>query len=97
MKITHMNYIKKLIICIVLFFICFMILRYVSTSTKEHFVQFGTFGYDSDMSKKSLQNPRYTYPVHFNKNYKNFTSNKYNYNDVYDAYYKNTQTKDNRG
>ena len=96
MKITHMNYIKKLIICIVLFFICFMILRYVSnTSTKEHFVQFGTYSYDSIMSKKSLQNPRYTYPVYFNKNYKNFTSNKYNYNDVYDAYYKNIQTKDN--
>lgn len=96
MKITHMNYIKKLIICIVLFFICIMILQYISsTSTKEHFVQFGTYSYDSIMSKKSLQNPRYTYPVYFNKNYKNFTSNKYNYNDVYDAYYKNTQTKDN--
>ena len=90
-----MNYFKKLIICIVLFFICFMILRYVSTSNKEHFVQFGTYSYDSDMSKKSLKNPRYTYPVYFNKNYKNFSNPNINYNDVYDAYYKNIQTKDN--
>lgn len=90
-----MNYFKKLIICIALFFICFMILRYVSTSNKEHFVQFGTYSYDSDMSKQSLSNPRYTYPVYFNKNYKNFSNPKINYNDVYDAYYKNIQTKDN--
>ena len=95
MKITHMNYIKKLIICIVLFFVCLAILRYVSTSVKEQFVQFGTFGYDSDMSKKSLKNPRYIYPVYFNKNYKNFSASGINYNDVYDAYYKNIQTKDN--
>ena len=90
-----MNYIKKLIICIVLFFICFMTLRYISTLGREHFVSFGTYSYDSDMSKKSLANPRYRYPVHFNKNYKNFSAPGINYNDVYDAYYKNTQTKDN--
>jgi hypothetical protein len=47
------------------------------------------------MSKKSLENARYKYPVHFNKNYKNFSAPGINYNDVYAAYYKNTQTKDN--
>jgi hypothetical protein len=96
MKIATMNYYKKLIICIVLFFICIMILRYVS-SRKESFVQFGTYSFEKYYGRNSLKDPRYTYPVHFNKNYKNFTSNKYNYNDVYDAYYKNIQTKDNRG
>jgi hypothetical protein len=64
-------------------------------SGKEHFVSFGTYSYDSDMSKKSLDNARYRYPVYFNNNYKNFSSPGVNYNDVYDAYYKNTQTKDN--
>ena len=36
----------------------------------------------------------YKYPVFFDKNYKNFSDNGINYNDIYDAYYKNIETKD---
>jgi len=92
-----MNYYIKLFICLILFFICYMIIRNISTSTKEHFITFGNYSFDKYYGNYrkdyGYTDNNYKYPVFYDKNYKNFTSSKYNYNDVYDAYYKNTQTK----
>jgi ABC-type dipeptide/oligopeptide/nickel transport system permease component len=90
-----MNYYTKLILCIFLFFICFIILRFIST--KEGLVNFGSYSFDKYYGNYrkdyGYNNNIYQYPVFFDKNYKNFSDNKINYNDVYDAVYKNIQTK----
>jgi len=86
-----MNYYTKLILCICLFFICFMVLRYIST--KEGYVTFGTYSFDKYYGNYrkdyGYKNNIYQYPVFFDKNYKNFSDNSINYDTVYDAEYKN--------
>jgi len=86
-----MNYYTKLILCTFLFFICFIILSFIST--KEGLVSFGSYSFDKYYGNYrkdyGYNNNIYQYPVFFDKNYKNFSDNKINYNDVYDAEYKN--------
>ena len=91
-----MKYYLKLLLCFVLFSICFMILRYVSI--KESFVGFDTYSFDKYYGNYrkdyGYNNNMYQYPVFFDKKYKNFSANGINYNDVHDAVYKNIETKD---
>lgn len=93
-----MKYFTKLALCIFLFLICFMILRYISIPGKEHFVSFGNYSfekyYGNYRKDYGYNNNIYQYPVFYDKNYKNFSNPGINYNDVYDAQYKNIQTKD---
>jgi hypothetical protein len=74
-----------------------MTLRYITTSSKEHFVTFDSYSfekyYGNYRDDYGYNNNIYKYPVFFDKNYKNFSNNGINYNDVYDAVYKNIQTK----
>ena len=92
-----MKYFIKLAFCIFLFFICFMILRYISMSGKEQFVTFGTYSFDKYYGNYrkdyGYNNKIYQYQVFFDKEYKNFSDTGVNYNDVYDAVYKNIETK----
>ncbi len=55
---------------------------------------YGSYNFDTYYGRESINNINYIYPVYSNKNYKNFTSSQFNYNDVYDADYRNTETKD---
>jgi len=77
-----------------------MILRYISIpgKDKEHFVTFGNYTFDKYYGNYrkdyGYNNNIYQYPVFSDKNYKNFSDNGVNYNDVYDAVYKNIETKD---
>ena len=86
-----MNYYTKLILCIFLFFICFVVLSFVST--KEGLVNFDTYSFDKYYGNYrkdyGYNNNIYQYPVIVDKNYKNFSDNSINYNNVYDAEYKN--------
>jgi len=86
-----MNYYTKLILCICLFFICFMVLRYIST--KEGLVTFDNYSFDKYYGNYrkdyGYNNNNYQYPVIVDKNYKNFSDNTINYDTVYDAEYKN--------
>jgi len=86
-----MNYYTKLILCIFLFFICFIILSFIST--KEGLVSFGSYSFDKYYGNYrkdyGYNNNTYQYPVFFDKNYKNFSDNAINYDTVYDAEYKN--------
>ena len=86
-----MNYYTKLILCIFLFFICFVVLSFVST--KEGLVNFDTYSFDKYYGNYrkdyGYNNNIYQYPVIVDKNYKNFSDNRINYNTVYDAEYKN--------
>jgi hypothetical protein len=74
-----------------------MILRFISTSTKESFLGFDTYSFDKYYGNYrkdyGYNNNNYQYPVFYDRNYKNFTANGINYNDVYDAVYKNIETK----
>jgi hypothetical protein len=85
-----MNYYTKLILCICLFFICFIILSFVST--KEGLVTFDNYSFDKYYGNYrkdyGYNNDIYHYPVFFDKNYKNFNDNSINYDTVYDAKYK---------
>ena len=61
---------------------------------------YGTYDFEKYYGRNSYKNgysdKYYEYPVYAgNKNYKNFSSSAVNYNDVYDAVYKNAQTKGN--
>ena len=64
-----MNYYTKLILCIFLFFICFMVLR--SISTKEHFVTFDQYSFDKYYGNYrkdyGYSNNNYKYPVFVDK------------------------------
>lgn len=86
-----MNYYTKLILCIFLFFICFIVLSFVST--KEGLVNFDTYSFDKYYGNYrkdyGYNNNIYQYPVIVDKNYKNFSDNSINYDTVYDANYKN--------
>ena len=86
-----MNYYTKLILCIFLFCICFIILSFVST--KEGLVTFDTYSFDKYYGNYrkdyGYNNNNYQYPVIVDKNYKNFSDNTINYDTVYDAEYKN--------
>ena len=92
-----MKYFTKLAVCIFLFVICFMILRYISMPGKEQFVSFDTYSFDKYYGNYrkdyGYNNNIYKYPVFVDKNYKNFSDNGINYNDVHDAVYKNIETK----
>ena len=92
-----MKYFTKLSLCIFLFFICFMILRYISIPGKEQFVSFDTYSFDKYYGNYrkdyGYNNNVYKYPVFFDKDYKNFSNSGINYNDVNDAIYKNIQVK----
>ena len=93
-----MKYYLKLLLCVVLFFVCYMILRSISTSTKESFLGFDSYSFDKYYGNYrkdyGYNNNIYQYPVFYDKNYKNFSEPGVNYNDVYDAVYKNIETKD---
>ena len=93
-----MKYFIKLAVCFFLFLICLMILRYISMPSKEQFVTFGNYSFDKYYGNYrkdyGYNNNIYQYPVFSDKNYKNFSENGVNYNDVYDAVYKNIETKD---
>lgn len=58
---------------------------------------YGTYNFEKYYGRNSYKNgysdKYYEYPVYTDKNYKNFSSNGINYNDVYDAVYDNIQTK----
>ena len=61
---------------------------------------YGTYDFEKYYGRNSYKNgysdKYYEYPVYEgNKNNKNFSSSAVNYDDVYDAVYKNTQTKGN--
>jgi hypothetical protein len=49
--------------------------------------------YGRNSYKNGYSDKYYEYPVYTDKNYKNFSYNGINYNDVYDAVYDNIQTK----
>ena len=51
-----MNYYTKLILCIFLFFICFIILSFIST--KEGLVSFGSYSFDKYYGNLSIQEYR---------------------------------------
>lgn len=106
-----MNYYNKLFLSVILFVICYIILYFISKPSNNVILEkmsnyscnvphsnlgFGTYSFDKYYGRNSLPDARYKYAVHFDKNYKNFSDNRINYNDFYDAYYKNTETKDNR-
>lgn len=115
-----MKYYKKLLLSLVLLFICYMILYYINKtsfsknnlSAKEGMNNrnsfngcnsdynnstYGTYNFEKYYGRNSYKNgysdKYYEYPVYTDKNYKNFSNNGINYNDVYDAVYDNIQTK----
>jgi hypothetical protein len=95
-----MNYYKKLIICFVLFLLCYAVIYYISSENTNNIFENFTTGFDTYSFEKYYGNntnpnstTNYVYPVFFNKDYKNFSDNNVNYNDIYDAVYKNTNQK----
>jgi hypothetical protein len=95
-----MKYFKKIILCIILLALCYMVLYYISKkidgmcNLNYNNSKYDSYNFEKYYGRNSYKNgysdKYYQYPVFFDKNYKNFTSSKYNYNDVYDAEYKNT-------
>jgi len=95
-----MNYYKKLIICFVLFLLCYAVIYYISSENANNILEnfttvFDTYSFEKYYGNNTNPNTttNYVYPVFFNKGYKNFSDNNINYNDVYDAVYKNTNQK----
>ena len=95
-----MKYFKKIILCIVLIILCYIVLYYISIkkdgmcNLNYNNSRYDSYNFEKYYGRNSYKNgysdKYYQYPVSFDKNYKNFSSSKYNYNDVYDADYKNT-------
>ena len=52
--------------------------------------------YGRNSYKNGYSDKYFQYPVYFDKNYKNFSANGINYNDVFEAVYDNIQTKDQK-
>jgi|UniRef100_A0A6C0DHI4 hypothetical protein len=98
-----MNYYKKLGICFVLFLLCYFVIYLISRESTNTILENFTTVFDTYSFEKYYGNnidpnstTNYVYPVHFNKDYKNFSDNNVNYNDVYDAVYKNTNQKNKK-